>query len=310
MSLGPLTTTYEPPPSCTASFLTDFRPMDAWDIMGPLETRGDCFPRNYEDDAKKYYSPGICPAGYTVACADLALGPSGGPTLVTTATCCPMGFTCISEPYMGITGSTFVCNSRIQSFSGTQVLLSSGSAWGTRIGSISASQNAIANAFGVQIQYRHEDFVSTSTIISTPSSLSSSVASITTSKVPSSIFPSESFSIPSSTPPLTQPTDTETGGKKPQNGLKTAAALGIGLGAGVIGTILIGGSIWAICARRYRARKLLNKPMENVSQIDYMGMEQALVQRNFLGHQELSAEAPKQPIPELDSNRQYELDVR
>jgi hypothetical protein len=86
MSLGALTTTYHPPASCTVSLghtyvLDDPQPT----IVGPVSTDG-CFPDNYGDSRDNYYSPGICPAGYTSACSSFN---SGGGTTETVVTCCP-----------------------------------------------------------------------------------------------------------------------------------------------------------------------------------------------------------------------------
>ncbi|KAI1329130.1 hypothetical protein F5Y16DRAFT_409294 [Xylariaceae sp. FL0255] len=88
MSLGPLITTFSPPPRYIPSSMTHYEPPGGWDIMGPIDISGDCFLLGYEDDAQQYYSPGICPAGYTMACAYPLPGLGVGQTSVTTATCC------------------------------------------------------------------------------------------------------------------------------------------------------------------------------------------------------------------------------
>ena len=89
MSLGALTTTFTPPPSCTASFSTDFKLEGGWDVMGPLSTGGGCLPPNYQFATDAYYSPGICPAGYSAACVTPAAGQGRPGDEVTTVTCCP-----------------------------------------------------------------------------------------------------------------------------------------------------------------------------------------------------------------------------
>ncbi|KAI1120488.1 hypothetical protein F5Y10DRAFT_258275 [Nemania abortiva] len=296
MSLGPLTTTYEPPHSCTSSFLTDFKPPGGWDVIGPLETTGDCFPPNYTDDGRKYYSPGICPAGYTAACADPAPGLGGGQTSVTTATCCPIGFTCISQPFE-LYGSTYACNSRIRNFRGTQIFISSGNTLSTKVTTISKEQDAIANAFGIQIQYRYEDFISTS-------SLTSSLISTTAPT-------------PSSTSTITRPTNSKPGKKKnDQSGLSTAAAIGIGVGVGVGGLLLIAGVIWVICVRRFQAQKLhspqeqgVNQTTGSAIQSSHMNMEQAWGKSISLSLYQSRVAELEQPIPELDHNHLLELEL-
>ncbi|KAJ3567983.1 hypothetical protein NPX13_g6578 [Xylaria arbuscula] len=69
-------------------FSTDFKHLGGYDVLGPVNTTGDCFLPNYTNDENKYYSPGISPAGYTAACVVPAPGLCGGQTSVTTAKCC------------------------------------------------------------------------------------------------------------------------------------------------------------------------------------------------------------------------------
>ncbi|KAI3320640.1 hypothetical protein HD806DRAFT_226136 [Xylariaceae sp. AK1471] len=290
MSLGPLTTTYVPPASCTSSFLTDYKPPGGWDVMGPLKTTGDCFPPNYSDDGKKYYSPGICPAGYTAACADPAPGQGGGQTTVTTATCCPTGFTCQSVPYV-LYGSTFACNSHILAFTGNQVFISSGETLSTEYATISAGQIAIANAFGVQIQFKAEDFYSTTT-------------SATTSP------PSPT---PTSTASVSQPTSNGAGENARQAGLSTGAAAGIGVGAGVAALLFIGGFIWAVYVRRRNARKrsVLRKEHATKSTSGGEQMSQTGIYSSSSGYPQHHPVANLgHPIAELGGGDLRELDGR
>lgn len=57
-------------------------------LQGPLDT-SDCLPPNYEDSEDTFYSPGICPSGYTSACTSAQ---SLGTYAVTVQICCPTGF--------------------------------------------------------------------------------------------------------------------------------------------------------------------------------------------------------------------------
>lgn len=50
--------------------------------LGPSGSDADCFPSSLELGSTFYYSPGICPSGFEVACSST----SGGETR---ATCCP-----------------------------------------------------------------------------------------------------------------------------------------------------------------------------------------------------------------------------
>ena len=88
MSLGALTTTFIPPSSCISSFSNAYVVIQSstlYQAAGPVSTAG-CFPSNYQDARTNYYSPGICPAGYTSACTSLNVLETDTETVVT---CCP-----------------------------------------------------------------------------------------------------------------------------------------------------------------------------------------------------------------------------
>lgn len=86
--VGPLTTTFEAPSSCTT---TTPQLYQSWSgstsryVEGPLYTSdSDCFPSGYNPN--NYYSPGWCPSGYTTACSSLA---SASTETETAVICCP-----------------------------------------------------------------------------------------------------------------------------------------------------------------------------------------------------------------------------
>ena len=86
-SLGPLTTTFVAPPSCTTSF-SHLYVIDGKGavVAGPVTANEDCFPPAYQNARYYYYSPGVCPSGYTAACSTTE---SIGTLTQTIATCCP-----------------------------------------------------------------------------------------------------------------------------------------------------------------------------------------------------------------------------
>ena len=91
MSLGALTTTFTPPATCTQSFsnlyINHTRDLTGPAIAGPLSAN-DCFPDNFNlNAADRYYSPGVCPAGYTSACS--SSNTISGTRTETVVTCCP-----------------------------------------------------------------------------------------------------------------------------------------------------------------------------------------------------------------------------
>lgn len=90
-SLGSLTTTFTPPARCTDRndiynvYFGDPDNPGVYQLQGPLDIRG-CYPPQYGPTRGAYYSPGICPEGFTVACSRLN---SVGALTETIHTCCP-----------------------------------------------------------------------------------------------------------------------------------------------------------------------------------------------------------------------------
>jgi hypothetical protein len=88
--VGPLTTRFRAPSSCTAVPTQIYQVWSASEssyIEGPLFTQGsDCFPSGYDPAPTNYYSPGACPHGYTAACSSLA---SVSAETETAVICCP-----------------------------------------------------------------------------------------------------------------------------------------------------------------------------------------------------------------------------
>ncbi|OAR03013.1 hypothetical protein LLEC1_06069 [Akanthomyces lecanii] len=66
-SLAPLTTVFMPSPSCTTyTGYTELVDPEVGSILvkGPLATAG-CYPSGFEPANDRYYTPGLCPSGYT-----------------------------------------------------------------------------------------------------------------------------------------------------------------------------------------------------------------------------------------------------
>src|ERR1700735_992507 len=98
MSFLPLTTTFTPPSSCLGTnniWNIIYSPSFDYFVQGPPSTyRSDCLPSGYKvpssgDSDFTFYSPGICPSGYTSACPSTK---TFGPSTVTVQICCPPGF--------------------------------------------------------------------------------------------------------------------------------------------------------------------------------------------------------------------------
>ena len=65
--VGPLTTTFTPPAQCSSSMgVTSLLPTGII-AQGPFNLQ-ECYPSGYQP-ASIFYSPGVCPSGYTPACS-------------------------------------------------------------------------------------------------------------------------------------------------------------------------------------------------------------------------------------------------
>jgi hypothetical protein len=163
--IEPLTTTFTPPSSCTASFSTNFKVPGSngiYDVMGPVSTDGGCFPGDYTFQTDAYYSPGVCPQGYAQAC----LTPLLQDAALMIATCCPAGYTCNQTPPV-LQGSTYICNSRFSTFVGEVVSISGSETVAIISSTTEDNPEAIANAFGVVIGFQSDsDFLTITSSVS------------------------------------------------------------------------------------------------------------------------------------------------
>ncbi|OTA77989.1 hypothetical protein M434DRAFT_38572 [Hypoxylon sp. CO27-5] len=93
-NLGPLTTIFTPSGSdCTSTFI-GLNYDNRWIQYGVGGAASSaCLPSNFTPYEPYYYSPGICPSGYTSACQAQSSPPIGNVS-ETTATCCPTEYSC------------------------------------------------------------------------------------------------------------------------------------------------------------------------------------------------------------------------
>ncbi|CZR53500.1 uncharacterized protein PAC_03379 [Phialocephala subalpina] len=174
MSVGSFTTTFTPPASCLDSFsTTTFSP--SFYVAGPMTTQG-CMPNNFQFSSTNYYSPGICPVGYTTACQQVN---SAGTVLETVVTCCPTSYACNPDRIL-LVQLTYGCQSIFTSAVFPHIVVISGTIPVSTV-STTAILGAV-NAFSVQIRYQSTDFQSSkSTITSTPTPSRSTTTTSTSS---------------------------------------------------------------------------------------------------------------------------------
>ncbi|KAF2149650.1 hypothetical protein K461DRAFT_50023 [Myriangium duriaei CBS 260.36] len=166
-NLGPLTTAFTASscPESTGMNIVGCGQSCIYWAAGGLLTSGshsECYPSSYTPQAH-FYSPGICPSGYTVACSSTAKAE-------TIATCCPtalaLTYGCVSEvlhPWMSTLGCVVSLSAGDSSYTFMSVTSEVIDDWIT-IPTI-VSQVAIG-AYGVAIRYQSTDFVPASTTVS------------------------------------------------------------------------------------------------------------------------------------------------
>ncbi|KAK4443365.1 Gag poly protein, partial [Podospora aff. communis PSN243] len=168
--IAPLTTTFTPPPHCTSSaglHISEWKPSPAqglWYAVGPLQSppHFPCFPPSYNPTTQNYYSPGLCPSGYTPACTSRNTIASLTETIYT---CCPtaQGFTfsCISDaPFSWM--STLACDVWLYGEGGTGMMTFEGVTFvdlegRTKVTRTERSEVGIG-AHGVEVRFQAGDF--------------------------------------------------------------------------------------------------------------------------------------------------------
>ncbi|CAN8104286.1 unnamed protein product [Discula destructiva] len=88
-NLGPLTTTYSPSgASCTTIYQRLENGGLEYGTINTAPETSSCLPTKYNPYGGFYYSPGVCPLGYTIGCTAAI---AGNGLSATAATCCPSG---------------------------------------------------------------------------------------------------------------------------------------------------------------------------------------------------------------------------
>ncbi|GAB1313092.1 hypothetical protein MFIFM68171_03302 [Madurella fahalii] len=239
-AVGPLTTTFHAPPSCTPQLYQVFSGSESSYIQGPLfNSDSNCFPSSYDPAPTNYYSPGFCPHGYTVACSSLA---SGSTDTETAVACCPteISYTCLApistspgSSQQPLLGCTTTWTSALANLEGV-VLIADGTTAGTTTTYEAAGG---ITAYAVRIRFRSGD--------PTPAPQfggSDTISVIHRTSAPTVSIPTQLL-IPQPTSP-------------PSGGVSTAAAIGIGVGSAA--AALLAAGIVGLCfyLRRRRKRRM------------------------------------------------------
>ncbi|KAI9043106.1 uncharacterized protein KD926_004609 [Aspergillus affinis] len=229
-SVPALTTTFTPAPSCMSYYMLPYSASEfacmvgdesspcQYLHLGPSTTSG-CLPSDWSSETDAYYSPGVCPTGYTEACSNLV---SVGTVTETRATCCPSSYICQTDtywPWYANNGCTKIVNT-------TEVYTYTTDDPDDGLITTTSKDPYGVNAYAVTIRYQSADHLPPATSATTTSSSPTSTAS--------------------QTQPATSSPDSST--------LSTGAKAGIGVGvAAAVIILLVGAGIWFFRRRRANA---------------------------------------------------------
>ncbi|KAH7135801.1 hypothetical protein B0J11DRAFT_565083 [Dendryphion nanum] len=227
MDLGPLTTTYKPAPGCLTSaygsIWTDGSTTHKWHSLG-LPTTSQCYPPKFSGIAEAYYSPGICPSGWTSACGSTEEVES---MTETRAVCCPSGYLCVTTSFDQVVPRRSLSCSRFEvsmyPFHVPQRYESS------TVYQQTSLQGVLIFANPIRIRWRENDFASATT--STASSSHSSTPSSSKPRSP------DGFSTPTSTP--NPGSATEPFRSEPKLSRGATAGIGVGVAFGILALLIL-----------------------------------------------------------------------
>ncbi|KAI0380265.1 hypothetical protein F5Y04DRAFT_257807 [Hypomontagnella monticulosa] len=237
-NLGPLTTVFTPTgPDCTSSFiglLTDNKWLQ-YGVGGAASSA--CLPSSFRPFESYYYSPGVCPEGYTSACQAQSL--VSGTKSQTVATCCPSAYSC--RPNRG--DDPFACwscfdSTKTFSVSTYYFYIDPDNGQTTRVDSGTTTEAWAGNCirgYGPIVRMAEGDtFATEAPATTTSGSTSAPTRSDSTITSPTAPVPTTSDE-PNST------------------GLSAGAAAGIGVGSGIAAILIIGAIAFLLMRRRKRA---------------------------------------------------------
>ncbi|KAK3683682.1 hypothetical protein B0T22DRAFT_256677 [Podospora appendiculata] len=251
--LGALTTTFQAPSSCSTAAPQIYQ---IWTnsqsnyVQGPLfPSQSDCFPSGYDASPGSYYSPGVCPRGYTSACTRTAATEDTGTE--TAVVCCPGGpvsYTCIGSDTLAPLGCTTSWKDA-KAVIGVTVI-SDGSS--VRSTTVTETEGGFA-AYGIQVRFRETDagppVTKADFLPSQTQSSTFSTATLTATTTPTNT--AQSTTIATIVPPAAS---TDSQAQTKSDGVSTGAAIGIGVGS-AIAALLATCSIGTFFYLRWRRKR-------------------------------------------------------
>ncbi|KAK0705166.1 hypothetical protein B0H67DRAFT_557830 [Lasiosphaeris hirsuta] len=241
--LGPLTTTFKAPSSCTTNTPQIYQIVTSKKseyVQGPLFTAGsNCYPNNYDASPSNYYSPGFCPFGYTAACTSLHS------VTETALICCPtaLSYTCLANGAQAPYGCTTSLKNAVAVVGVT--IVEDGTAAGTT--TVTKSDGGFA-AHSIQVRFGASDSFPAFTGNPNPSATASPTTAINSNSASTSV----------SLPTQVIPAETET--PNPKSGISTGTAVGIGVGS-ALAAVIISGTVGLFFFLRWRRKRHARPPV-------------------------------------------------
>ncbi|KAI6081495.1 hypothetical protein F4821DRAFT_249206 [Hypoxylon rubiginosum] len=290
-NLGPLTTVFTPNGTdCTSTFLgeNDTNTWIEYGAGGYLSTA--CLPSGFRASEAYYYSPGICPSGYTSACHTLHVS-AGGSVTETEATCCPThdSYTCRESRGNDPFGCLSVFTGPKTFAVSTYYFHADSNGFDTEVAAGTTTivwSDSFVLAYGPVVRVKAGD-----TLITSVDSSTSMVVSSTSTSTTSAI----SLATP------TMPVEADTNSSN-SPGLSTGAAVGIAIGC-TLAAILLFLAVFTMIRRR-RKRLAQPEPAADTAQVETAQTDKPELESQ---HQQQCYEfsGERQPYPyELNGERE------
>ncbi|KAI1120101.1 hypothetical protein F5Y10DRAFT_290307 [Nemania abortiva] len=286
-NLGPLTTTFTPiGPDCSSTFIGN-NGINEWIQYGVGAAASlPCLPSGFVPSDPYYYSPGLCPSGYTSACfAQISLPTRSASE--TQATCCPSSYTCREDRGEDPFGclSCFIGTLTFAVSTFTFFLDSAGMTTQISAGTTTTVRtDDCIRAYGPVVHIVAGDIQSITSPTSDPSitSFSTNYARTATATGPTTSWVGEDINT--------------------TRGLGAGAAAGIGVGSGLAAIFVAGFVVFFLRRRRRRLRAHENQGQEFHAN--------SKPEQDFSNHHERRQQQQQQQQTqpsELDAERLYEL---
>jgi hypothetical protein len=281
-NIGPLTTTFTAPSDCdyiSVELVGSPTPTSTtyYNYVGkvwpsPLRCFPSGYPNAYSDRFSNYYSPGICPSGWTEYPTSDYPDPAE-----TTALCCPPGFITTGDN-PDVFASSFPCfTTHIATTPATAVVISGSidiatKPYGDNPSGLITSTDFVMqqigySVFGMQVRYRSADFLPHNSSSATSSSIVQ-VNSISNTQANSQNAIQTSLSTAGTTQSSVT-ANTNNGDSALSNGAK----IGIGIGVPLV-VILLGIIVAFVLIRRRRQRTSQQAPTNENTPKDTSGYDE------------------------------------